>query len=217
MSLLTFSKENLHHTNICIGPKDKIKNDIEQYISSILESVSKVEHLSYEYDKFLVKDAEHIFQTHLHKTSKDELQIITIFFNSTNIETQNKILKMLEEPRPQTYFFICVPTIKNILQTILSRGHVFKFKKEILIDKETEDFILGSYPYRLDFVKNLLEDIKKERKTKQDVLDFLEKIEKYVHDKQEISKLKRILAIKSYIQDQGVSLKQQLEYLVVTI
>lgn len=217
MSLLQTTKENLHHTNICVGSRDIIKQDIETCISELSKSVSKVEHLSYEYDKFLVKDAEHIFQTHLHKTGENELQIISIYFNSTNRETQNKILKMLEEPRPQTYFFLVLPKLHTLLPTILSRGQVFTYQNKVEIDQEAEDFILGTYVYRLEYIKNFLEEVKDEQKTKQDALEFLEKIEKYIHVKKDIKSLKKIIQIKEYARDPGASLKQLLEYVAVTL
>ena len=86
------SKENLHHTNICIGRREEILVDIDLLITEMAKHSTHVERLVYEYDKFLIDDARHIFSIHLHKTAKDAMQIICIAFNSTNIESQNSLL-----------------------------------------------------------------------------------------------------------------------------
>lgn len=211
------SKKILHHTNICVGKKDEIIQDIDACISRLTKESKKIERLVYEYNKFLVDDAEHIFSTHLHKTGADEMQIICIAFNVTNIETQNKILKMLEEPRPHTYFFIIIPSLQSILPTITSRAQVFVYQKNTEISKETEKFIKGTVSARLDHVKNLVEDLKEEKITKQDLIHFIEEIEKYLHEKKEFEILKEVLSIKDYLRDGGASNKQLLEYIAVTI
>ena len=104
MSFKLTTKEKLHHTNICVGNRAEIIQDIDLLISELSKDVSHVERLVYEYDKFLIKDAHHIFSIHLHKTAKDAMQIICIAFNATNNESQNSLLKMLEEPRNNTKY-----------------------------------------------------------------------------------------------------------------
>lgn len=211
------SKDKLHHTNICVGDRTLIIQHIDVLISSYRKDVQNIERLLYEYDKFLIDDARHIFSIHLHKTGANEMQIICIAFNSTNVESQNSILKMLEEPRPNTYFFLIIPSKKSILPTVLSRAQVFEYEKNITISEETNIFIKLSLAKRLEFVKKIIEDVKNEQKTKQHVVEFVEEIEKHAYDKKNIKLLKRVVEIKEYLKDQGASVKQLLEYLAVQI
>lgn len=217
MKLADLSRQNLHHTNICIYNKEQSLADIDMLISNILEEVSNINKLVYEFDKFLLKDAEHIFSKHIHKVDEDEMQFVVIAFNTTNIETQNSILKILEEPPRGVYFFLLIPNKKIILPTVLSRAQIFEYEKDVEISKETKKFIDAPYATRLDFVKKLLDELKAEKKTKQDIVNFVEEIEKYVHQKKNIQLLKRILEIKDYLKDQGASAKQLLEYIAVTL
>lgn len=217
MSLLHLTKQTLHHTNICVGNRADIIADIDALISTISKTVSKTERLVYEYDKFLIKDAEHVFSKHVHKVGEDEAQFIVIAFNSTNLESQNSILKILEEPPRNTYFFLIVPNKKIILPTVLSRAQLFEYTKEVEISKETKKFIDASYAQRQDVVKKILDEVKNEKKTKQEVIEFIEEIEKHTHSKKNFTLLKRILEIKEYLKDQGASMKQLLEYLAVQI
>lgn len=210
------TKDNLHHTNICTGNREQIIVDLDQLISIYSKSVSKIERLVYEFDKFLIKDAEHIFSRHIHKVGENEMQFVVIAFNTTNIETQNSILKILEEPPRGVYFFLIIPSKKIILPTVLSRAQIFEYKKNVEISKETKKFIDATYKERLDIVKNILDELKSEKKTKQDILNFIEELEKHQHQQKKLNNLKRIIEIKDYIKDQGASVKQLLEYISVT-
>ncbi len=215
--LHNLSKEKLHHTNICVGDRATVIQDIDILISNYRKDVKHLERLVYEYDKFLIDDARHIFSIHLHKTGADEMQIICIAFNSTNTESQNSILKMLEEPRANTYFFIIVPSKKIILPTVLSRAHVFEYEKDVQISQNTEKFIKLPLAKRLELIKAIIEDVKNEKRTKQHVVEFVEEIEKYAYEKKNMKLMKRVIEIKEYLKDQGASVKQLLEYLAVQI
>jgi hypothetical protein len=215
--LQNISKENLHHTNICIGNREDIIADLDSLISRYSKTILHIERLVYEFDKFLLEDAEHIFSKHIHKVGDDEMQIICIACNSTNIQTQNSLLKIFEEPPRGTYFFLLIPNKKIILPTILSRAQIFEYKREVEISKETKDFIKAPIAQRLEIIKKRIDEVKNEKKTKQDLIEFIEEIEKHVHKKKDMKLLKRILEIKEYIKDQGASVKQLLEYLAVHI
>ena len=215
--LKNLSKEKLHHTNICVGDRSIIIQEIDALISQYQKDIKHIERLVYEYDKFLIDDARHIFSIHLHKTASDEMQIICIAFNSTNLESQNSILKMLEEPRANTYFFIIVPTKKIILPTVLSRAHLFEYDTQVTISDETKKFLKLPLAERLEFIKTLVDDVKNEKKTKQQIVEFVEEIEKYVHEQKNIKLMKRVIEIKEYLKDQGASVKQLLEYLTLQV
>lgn len=210
------NKNNLHHTNVCIGERATVIFDIDNLISTFSKQVSKIDKLVYKFDKFLIKDAENIFSKHIHKVGEDEVQFVIITFNSTNTETQNSILKILEEPPRGVYFFLLVPNKKILLPTVLSRAQIFEYEKNVEISKETKKFIEATYAQRLDIVKKILDELKTEKKTKQDVLTFIEEIEKYLHQQKKMQNLRKVIEIKDYIKDQGASVKQLLEYISVT-
>jgi DNA polymerase-3 subunit delta' len=145
------------------------------------------------------------------------MQIICIAFNSTNVESQNSLLKMLEEPRSNTYFFIIIPSKKIILPTVLSRAQVFEYKKEVEISDDTLAFIRATPAKRLDMVKRMLDDLKAEKRTKQSIIEFVEEVERHAHEQGDYVALRRLLEIKDYIKDQGASVKQLLEYIAVEL
>lgn len=217
MSLLNIPKQNLHHTNICIGPREQIKKEIEAYIQTLSSEISNIESLIYEYNTLKVEDVEKIISVHLRKTSDDSMQIISLFLNAITPQAQNNMLKMLEEPKSNTYFFIQTNSLSNILPTVISRAHVHTFSFEKTISKETEEFLQSSLSKRLEFVKQLTEQIKKEKKTKQDAINLLEEIELFCHQNKKIPALKKIIEIKDYLKDSGASTKQLLEYVSLVV
>lgn len=217
MPLKNLKKDTLHHTNICIGNREIIISDIGTLILNYSKSIPKIERVVYEYDKFLLDDVKHVFKNNLYKVAEDAIQIICIAFNSTNRESQNSILKVLEEPPRNTYFFLIVPNKKIILPTVLSRSQIFEYKKEIILSKETKEFISASIAQKLELIKKKLDNLKDEKITKQQIIEFIEEIEKHVHEQKNIILLKRIVEIKGYFKEQGASAKQLLEYLAVQI
>ena len=98
----------------------------------------------------------------------------------------------------------------------MSRAQIFEYEKNVEISKETKKFIEATYAQRLDIVKKILDELKTEKKTKQDVLTFIEEIEKYLHQQKKMQNLRKVIEIKDYIKDQGASVKQLLEYISVT-
>ena len=210
-------KKNLHHTNICIGSRDQIKSDIEAYINTLSKTVSNIEHLIYDFEMFKTKDAENIISNHLRKTSDDSMQIISIFFNTTNSQTQNKILKMLEEPKSNTYFFIGTSSISAFLPTIISRAQVYEYDNQKNISETTQQFLKSNIAQRLKIISVLVDKIKKEEISKQEVIDLLEEIEIFCYQEKRMKVLKKVIEIKGYIREPGASVKQLMEYVAVTV
>lgn len=73
-------------------------------------------------DKILVADIENICQRMVYSKAESQYKIIIIAdFSSTNEQAQNKLLKSLEEPTPNTFFVLCASNRRTVLNTIQSR------------------------------------------------------------------------------------------------
>src|SRR3989344_2853262 len=78
------------------------------------------------------------------KPIKSETKAIILnAYNGLTIEAQNALLKILEEPPNNTIIILMVPTLEQILPTILSRCKVIVIKKdqEDLTKKELDEII----------------------------------------------------------------------------
>lgn len=96
-------------------------------------------------------------------------KIIIIFeAHNLNSESQNALLKTLEEPGVDNYIILSTNKIKSILPTIISRCQTIKISVETKIEKENLIKITG----------NLVKDLslsEKLGKNKEDILPSLEK------------------------------------------
>jgi DNA polymerase III subunit delta' len=225
-SFQNIKKENLHHANLIIGDLDFVENELLSFFDNKLNfSTIANEFFTLEkYDKFLTKDAEKIFDIHLRKTPQDQIQVIVIFFNFITRDAQNKILKMLEEPKDRTYFFLIAPSRNIFLETILSRVNLIDHKSPLdkARDKQTPNFLQKSIGERIKFISEMLKDIKDEKTSKQSAIDFVNNLESEVYSSkisktEKAEKLKIILESKKYMNLTGASLKILLETIAVSI
>jgi DNA polymerase-3 subunit delta' len=70
----------------------------------------------------IVEDIENIIETSLVKPIENNNKVYLLKnFSESNIASQNKLLKILEEPPVNTYFILSVSNLDKILQTIKSR------------------------------------------------------------------------------------------------
>ena len=93
--------------------------------------------------------------------------IIILEAQNLNIESQNALLKILEEPGENNYIILATNNIQNILPTIISRCHALKISEESNIKTKKEIEVTG----------NLIKDLElseKLGKNKEDILPLLE-------------------------------------------
>lgn len=182
------------------------------------------------YDVFTIDDARALkAEAETRPASADEVTAKKIFIvrmNGITIEAQNALLKLLEEPAAYVHFFLVIPSPHLLLPTIKSRISLIEHGKvDISGDSDTNEeaaaFICMSVSKRLDYIKKLMDDIAKEKKTKQDALNLLNAIERVVYEKEGVKKaavkLGVIVKARSYMNDRGPSFKMLLEYVALNI
>lgn len=94
-----------------------------------------------------VKEAEFISRKLALKAYEGSYKVMIVWMaEKMNVETANKLLKLLEEPYEKTLFLLIAEDEKSILPTILSRCQVLHFNKladqdiaQALIEKENVD------------------------------------------------------------------------------
>ncbi|MCA9397119.1 MAG: DNA polymerase III subunit delta', partial [Candidatus Omnitrophica bacterium] len=69
-------------------------------------------------------------QTFLSKTRNEGSCSVVVIqdADTMNAESQNALLKVLEEPMPNVYFVLISDSTENMLETVLSRCHLIQFK-----------------------------------------------------------------------------------------
>jgi len=185
------------------------------------------------YENLTIDDARELKSLHgtrpIGVTGK---KIFVITTNAATVEAQNALLKLLEEPAEYAHFFVIVPSPHILLSTVRSRMKEVvsrkvsvvsrKISKQSEVIDEANTFLKMTPAKRLEVVKKLVEDITKEKKTKQDVINFLDAIQAVVYEEKGVRRstlreLEVIETARKYIHDRAPSVKMLLEYVALNV
>jgi len=116
--------EVLHHSYI-------VEGDIESSSSLLLDFLKEkfgkqIEILYQEYESFKMEDSLLIHEWHLNRTVEGQRRFCVISSKYINHDAERTLLKIIEEPKDYTHFFLVVPNASLLLDTIRSRSHTIK-------------------------------------------------------------------------------------------
>lgn len=178
----------------------------------------------FSYQKFqtlTIDEARNLKESQERKAfTSDGKKIIVIEADAITDQAQNSLLKIFEEPTPDTHFFLIGACVKNLIPTLASRFSVIKADTTALASDAVDAvlFLKLSLSQRFAMVKKLADDIKDEKKTKNDALILLQQIEATLYQKAKkdgelSSRLFEDLEMcRDYLSDRSASVKTLLEY-----
>jgi DNA polymerase III delta prime subunit len=231
MNLVSSLESLSHHAYLLVGT-----SFLHTDLFSLLEEVHQIpihanpDFYNRRYETFAIDDSREIRS--LHDTRPIGIsgkKIFILTMNGATVEAQNALLKLLEEPAEYAHFFLIVPSEHLLLPTIKSRMLTIRNEKAEgsqdesgkQLKDEAQKFLKLSPAKRLESVKKLMEDITKEKKTKQDAISFLNAIQAVVYEKEGVKKgMKALDAIEQarmYLNDRAPSAKMLLEYVALSI
>lgn len=226
-------KKLSHHAYCLIGD-----NTIVSELILILEKNHSIktrgnpDFFNKKYENFTIDDAREIKSHHeTMPVTEAGKKIFIINMNGITAEAQNAMLKLLEEPADYAHFFLIISSPHLLLSTVRSRLQFVEIESgvnngkfadiEVIRNEEAKKFLKMSVAKRLEFVKTLIDKIKDEKKTKQDVIDFLNNIQGIIYEEKGIKKgqkeLETIEIARKYMNDPAPSLKMLLEYVAINI
>jgi DNA polymerase III delta prime subunit len=177
------------------------------------------------YQTFTIEDARNLKGLHetrpIGTTGK---KIFIVSMNGITSEAQNALLKLLEEPAEYAHFFLILPSLHLLLPTVISRLSIVGVEthldqEEALVD--AQKFLKMSSGKRLDHIKKLMDDISKEKKTRQDAIEFLSAVESIIYSTHDLKRNLRVLEAlaraRKYIHDRAPSVKMLLEYVSLNV
>jgi len=165
-----FSKDTLHHAYVLYGNIDLSRKILFDFLSSEL-SVSKDNNPDFFHYQSNTVPIDIVREIVLSSTRKSfsEKKIYVIEFDTILVEAQNALLKVLEEPNPNTHFFFLTESRNFALETIKSRVVEISMPKEdAVIDSDSEDFISGTIVRRFDIATRISKD--KDRKSAERII-----------------------------------------------
>ena len=237
-----------HHAYIIERVGEEGFDNLLGFIADVLE-IDKDPHSSPNFlhiksNQLSVDDAEKIVAFNSQKSFGQNgggNKVVLIEMNGAGHQAQNAILKTLEEPFPNTYFFILISSVSLLLPTIKSRVETYSIKdffKNFNISTGTESdelnktysesigFLKLGIAERLDVVKGMIEESSKdENDDTSGLFKFLHEMEITLKNlekgalKRRLNKseLEALVKVREYFGDAGASKKMLLEYLSISL
>jgi len=232
-------KNNLHHAYLIEGSKDEVIPQILIFLESIdVEIVGNPDFHHISLDSFKIEDARNLKSLGAEKSFskvENKKKVFIISVNNFLLEAQNTLLKMFEEPKDNTLFFLVVPEADTLLKTLVSRFYLIKNKGSMEGElKEVEKFVSMSTRDRVDFLKEFVALSKEEEEegdrtadsTRSKALKFLNLLEVFLHRKifgQQVNKntslsfFEHFFKVREFLRQPGSSAKSLLESIALSV
>jgi len=224
--------DSLHHFNIVEGSNiDAITKTCEIVLNFNIHG--NPNYFYKKYDTFLIDDARELTQLQNRKHKTGEPAVFVIECGAINVASQNALLKVLEESKPETYFFMMLPQSNILLPTFLSRAVVYQteFVNSDNSTEKEEKFEFPNYTdiqkmpigERMKLITKWLDQYKKEKIQKSDMKKFLNYLKTEMHEKglndnpDLIKQLDNINQVSDLFDINGAHIKSILEFVVLTI
>jgi DNA polymerase III delta prime subunit len=169
------SGNDLHHFYIIEGTPEvnaeKLVSFFEREFNISTSSSSLFFNINL--DRLLIDDAKEIGRKAIIKTPTGEKMIFLVSCNSATNEAQNSLLKVVEEPPQETYFFFNVPRSEMFLPTVVSRAIVIKGLNERggKLLKELQNMSLSE---RVKWSDDLAKDISNDKISRGEVQSMID-------------------------------------------
>lgn len=219
----------LHHAYGILGDKEKAKADIRDFLLKELKfpSTKNADFSETEHNVFKIADSRALVAAHLNKPVKQNRKVFVVYANFITKDAQNSLIKIFEEPTPDTVFFLVLPESTGLLPTLKSRL-IFGKTGGDDTESKAEDFLNAKLGKRMEIVAKIVKDIKDEKMNKAGAIKFIKNLEKVVKTNLKVKNAHNarsgsLLAIEdlekaiSYASDESPSIKVILEHLALVL
>ena len=207
----------LHHACLIEGSSEAIVEELVDFLEGTVSFSTKGNPDFYfgEYDSFGINDGKAL-QARAAQKPLGGLQIFIVTCNGMTREAQNALLKLFEEPTPNTHFFLVCKAADTLLGTLRSRMFVVGGEGGVAkgVEKEAQTFLHASPKERLAFIKEITDTKDKGR-----AITFLHALEIELKKRKKTTKeeFQALLDAEIFIRDKGSSMKLLLEHLALTL
>ena len=235
--------KDLHHAYCIVGNAEKIIFDLQNFLEKDLKfPVHGNPDFWYgEYDVLDIDDSRTLKELHQNKPTAFDKKVFVVSTNFITEKAQNAMLKLFEEPSGKTHFFLIMPSAQNIIPTLKSRmiilEHDFCHPREggdpenqnripvsTGMTESGKTFLKSQIGKRIEIIKNLMDSVSDEEKSKMEVVKLINSIESEIFLRKSTSSLfksvnllENIEKIRQYASDGSPSLKMLLEYLAIIL
>lgn len=150
--------DTLHHAYLIEGDTSIVLPNLIAQLESLGVSILHNPNVYIgTYESFLIDDAHDIRARQIERTEDGGKKIFIISTQFMNHHAQNALLKTFEEPALNTHFFLIMPSISSLYDTLISRFSVIRSDASNVDTSESKEFL--SLPIEKRFL--LIADIVK--------------------------------------------------------
>jgi DNA polymerase-3 subunit delta' len=183
------------------------------------------------YGLFSVDDARRVLDVAASAPFASDYKVIIIVANRVYHEAQNALLKLFEEPPPETFLFLILPTLGGLLPTLRSRVQILK-NKELKIKNKgknpAEEFLRAGKEKRSVLIKKLAsgKDEEERREKRNEAIAIVNGVEIAAYEKfkkrgvrqlTDAALLSDIATLRGHLHDRSAPVKMILEHLSLII
>ncbi|MDP9248890.1 MAG: hypothetical protein M3M85_00020 [bacterium] len=224
-------KDNLHHAYLIEGVREEILSELLHFLKKAnLSSIGSSDFMHMSADAFKMEDARNLKTYEREKSFSNNKKIFVISANAILPEAQNTLLKLFEEPIPDTHFFVIVPDTNSLLRTLVSRFYVIRSgAREESADQTAEKFLAMPKTRRLEFIKEMIVEQEEEEENiavldsaRAKSLQFLNLLEFALHRKLPASELpiksfEHFFKVREILRMPGSSVKNLMESVALIV
>lgn len=217
--IFQINPEKLHHAYFLEGDTEQVLPSLLSFFEKELEIIQngnpdmKVE----SYETFGVDEGRELKEAQLSKSFGGGKKIFVISFETITVEAQNSLLKVFEEPTPDTHFFLISQSGSRLLPTLRSRIVFIQTESDSAPDLlKAKKFISASISERLKMIEPITEE-----KNKKEAKEFLSELATVLRNRKPLEKfsledsaiLQDVLRAHDYLSDRSPSVKMLLEHI----
>lgn len=205
-----------HHAYLIVGEPESAREYLDSVFSEYgVRTAGNPDFYSYRADVFGVDDAREVGEKASAKAFGERM-VFVIEAQKFTAEAQNALLKTLEDPVPNTHFFILAREAAMFLPTLLSRMHRVDARGESDEGSEAKKFLKKNLKQRLAFAKKFADE--KDERGAGALAEFLDSLLLILkEDGAPTGSLQRVLDARTYARDSGAMPRLILEHLALVL
>lgn len=211
----------LHHFYLVEGADENSLSELSVLLKQRSQHVCV-----FTYSTLGVEEAQSLRQEQGEFSHDGEDQYFVVSAVSVTHEAQQTLLKMFEEPKARTHFFLLMAESTAVLPTVLSRAQVVRLTSDIVLyAKEVQAFIKSSVVDRIAFVAEFIKSHEGDDSSGELRLHASQFIVALIgvlrKDPKNLISRKAFftdaLTMREYLDNRGASVKMILEHLAITL
>jgi len=154
-------KSALHHAYLLIGePAEailQVKDYLNERFGTAYANSANPDFWMADLPTWGIEESRNLKEAASRRPVEYPAKVFVISAHLVTLEAQNSLLKTLEEPAPDTHFFIIAKQASLFLPTVLSRCQLIELSsEEVSIPSQVSNFLRADIAERLKIVKEIL-------------------------------------------------------------